>query len=83
MVALYPNPTSGFVNISIIPGSSQAVNAGVEITNLVGQAVVRWQGMVEGKFIYPADLTKAAAGQYIVKVTVDGEVVSDMVVKAE
>jgi hypothetical protein len=76
-VNVYPNPSSGLVNIDL--GGALANNATVEVYNALGQLVTsKTYSEVSGKF--DVDLSGNAAGVYTIKLIVDGEVITKRVV---
>jgi hypothetical protein len=66
-LSIYPNPTTGMLNISGIEG------ADVQIINMMGQVVESVENLNEYNQI---DMSKYANGTYFVKAIVDGNVVT-------
>jgi hypothetical protein len=74
---VYPNPSTGFVNIDLKGALTQ--NATLEVFNAMGQKVLsQIYTDVVGKF--EIDLSGNAKGVYNIKLTVDGQVVSKRIV---
>ncbi len=65
---IYPNPTSGSVNIIL---GKQSVNTSLKLTNISGQIVYEKANLVGNKI--NIDLSDQASGVYFVEVNVDGE----------
>jgi hypothetical protein len=82
-ISVYPSPTYGLVNIDVTLSTLSSVKTSIEISNLMGQTVLKWEGETESRFVYPADLSDAPAGQYLVNVIADGVIFSAMVIKVD
>jgi hypothetical protein len=78
-INLQPNPTTGILQLKAVFG--RAVNAQVEVLNLVGQRI--WEnhaGQIENLH-ETIDLSAYPNGLYLVRLTVDGEAITRKVVK--
>ena len=70
-IQIYPNPTSGIVNLqSEIPGGQ---NLTIEIMNTGGQLVYNNQVRSSGEDMYQINLSGCAKGVYFVKLKLDSE----------
>ncbi len=69
-VGIYPNPTSGELNIDFV--AKQTTNVDVEIVNLTG-SVLRTEkyGHVSGQQHFTMDVSDLAAGVYLMRFTTD------------
>ncbi len=67
MVNIYPNPSTGILNISGIEG------ANIEILNLMGQVVETLEDIDENTTV---DMSKYTNGTYIVKAILNGKVIT-------
>lgn len=72
-VALYPNPTSGVLNVT-----STEANSTIEIYNVIGTNVFSKTQLIKGN--NSIDLTNLAAGSYIVKVKSGSEMTTKRIV---
>jgi hypothetical protein len=69
-INIYPNPTTGILNIDIPVGS---VMQSIEVINSLGQPVLNIiTGDVKGGVIHPVDLSLLQAGTYYLRILVDG-----------
>jgi hypothetical protein len=78
-VAVYPNPTNGQAVLSL--EANVAVDAQVQITNVMGQLVENFELNNATQARHTIDLTNAAAGVYFVRVTIGDEIIVQRVVK--
>lgn len=78
-IQLAPNPTTGLVQLSI--AFNQAVDARIQVVNLLGQPVFRAQEQHVSVVQYPLDLSTYADGFYLVQVAVGNEVKVEKLVK--
>ena len=87
-IQLFPNPTNGIVNVVVsrpdvtptgVGGAAYPARATIEVFDLVGRPVYRWEGDVQGTFIHPIDLSGNAEGQYLVKTSMNGKVESRVI----
>lgn len=76
-VSVYPNPSSGLVNIDL--KGVMAENVNIEVYNQVGQLVYS-ATYNESKGLFEIDLRDQASGVYTIKLISDGQVISKRVV---
>lgn len=69
-ISIYPNPTTGFLNIDNVQG------ANIEIMNLMGQTV---QTVANANEFNTVDMSSYANGTYIVRIIKDGNVITQKV----
>ena len=73
-ISLYPNPTNGFFNLLIDATDMENGDVTIEIFNLVGQTIYSHTEQMQGQRLHAIDLSNNPAGQYLVKVKMNGEV---------
>jgi hypothetical protein len=80
-LSLLPNPTTGFAQFNAV--FDRAVDANLQIINLLGQMV--WETNASNATILSEqiDLTHFPDGLYLIRLTVDGQVVTKKLVKSE
>ncbi len=78
-LAVFPNPTTGLVNIDVRAFQGQLLK--VEVFNVLGERVYLSEGSIPSSGLVSFDLSKAKTGVYIVKLLVDGEVFSARVLR--
>ncbi len=78
-MAVFPNPTTGLVNIDVRAFQGQLLK--VEVFNVLGERVYLSEGSIPSSGLVSFDLSKAKTGVYIVKLLVDGEVFSARVLR--
>lgn len=71
LVSIYPNPTTGALNINFTDISSNDVT--VEVFNIVGSKVFSTATAIEGSAIEQVDLSTFNNGIYLVRVSVEGD----------
>ena len=78
-VRVFPNPTSDVANIRITLERPMDVN--VEVFNIMGQTVaVRDYGLMYGDEIIPMNVAQFATGTYMVRVSLDDQVITKQIV---
>ena len=79
-ITMYPNPTSAVLNVTVgsyeLPTTAPVL---IEVFDVVGKLVYRWEGESAGAFVHLIDLGGNAQGQYLVKISVDGKVESSVI----
>jgi len=80
-ITLYPNPTTGVVNIDF--NYSQSKRLVVQVFNILGGQVYSKELGEQQVGQTTVDLSNQADGLYIVKVTADGEVTTEKIVLAD
>jgi hypothetical protein len=68
-VDVYPNPSSGMVNVNI--DSDDMRNVQISIYNSLGEMVTRKEIGNTGRGLYPLNLSELGAGNYVVQVMTD------------
>ncbi|MDP2175170.1 MAG: T9SS type A sorting domain-containing protein, partial [Bacteroidota bacterium] len=76
-INVYPNPSTGIVNIDLKGAMTQ--NATLEVFNAMGQKVLS-QIYTDAVGKFEIDLSGNAKGVYNIKLIVDGQVVSKLIV---
>ncbi len=79
-LSLRPNPTSGFTTLNIT--FDRAVDLHVEIVNLLGQQLWEANSSRSTDFYETVDLSNYPDGLYLVRLTVDGQVLTKKLVKS-
>jgi hypothetical protein len=72
---VYPNPTAGFVNVSI--ALDQTSEADINVVNNLGQIVLNTKQSTDGNI--SLDLSSLPSGIYNVQVSVDGTIATEMI----
>ena len=67
-VSVNPNPTEGVLYWQI--DATEKNDVLVEMFDLLGNKVFKWEGIVENKHQQKADFSSLAAGQYLMKFVV-------------
>ena len=80
---IYPNPTTGIVNITFSSTSSGQQNASIVVTNPLGEQVYNGTESFIGLKSVTTDLSPQPAGVYIVQVTYGSSVTTQKVVLAK
>ncbi len=67
IIKLYPNPTTGFINIEIDNAAQEALT--IEITNIIGKQIycIQFQSN-ETRFVERIDLSQLSKGIYFIKI---------------
>ena len=82
-ITMYPNPTSAILNVTVrsYPAilRDTTTSAVIEVLDVVGKLVYRWEGESAGAFVHLIDLGGNAEGQYLVKISVGDEVVTKVI----
>ena len=78
-VSIYPNPTSGVVNIRL--NQTEKVKTRIEITDVTGKVVFKDNlGKFSGEYSKEIDLKQYGAGTYIINIEQGGDVRTEKVV---
>jgi len=75
---LYPNPTTGKLNIEVV--SKERERAQVSIVDLLGNRIYFWEGEVDAYHIHEANLSEVRNGQYFVQLIIGKEVMTGKVI---
>ena len=74
---IYPNPNKGKFEIEVT--TTQVGELHILVTDLIGRALVNQTTPVDGTVVIPVNLDKLAGGQYLVKLELNGNVVTKRV----
>ena len=80
-IQVYPNPTTGIVNIALT--STAQLNASIVVTNSLGEQVYSVSATYTGAKVIEADLSAEPDGIYIVQITSGSGVTTQKVVLAK
>jgi hypothetical protein len=79
-MSLFPNPSDGVLIISLTSPMNMTYTVVVEVFNLLGQQIYRWDGASSGSLNQTIDLKTQAAGQYFVKTTIGENELTDIII---
>ena len=71
---MYPNPTSGLLNVDLLLGRNADVR--LEVYDVVGRKLYAHEASVSNKYQHQLDAGNLASGTYILKLTVDNETIT-------
>jgi hypothetical protein len=80
-VQLFPNPTTGIVNLQL--GNTNLVNASVKVVNTNGQTVYANTLRTFANGTTSIDLSNQANGVYFVQIVSDKQVITKRIIKAK
>jgi len=70
---IYPSPNKGKFDVEVT--TTQVGQLYITVTDLLGRALLNQSQPVDGTVVIPVNMDKAAAGQYILKLELNGNVV--------